>query len=402
MKMQNPHYLIENDMNDATRSAYAELKRSVLDGMTFNYLANLYLSILDTIDNSGSMKDGTNTDEMLADILAQIIRSKNAGSMVNSGQLAVAIIGEVNEAWEKILNATRAASNTMQDDLTNFDTIGEYEESLDDELAALKKSALKTYCELHGIEAQPDEEREDVQPDTKRTAHEEAVERITSALESVVDYPAGGATYAMLSNTLSLLEDHADNDGARALFEAVQIILDGDDDGDPADTIREQICSIVGYADDGKTDEMLDDILASIAKVASNRETEALIAAARDILKTYSSQPDEETKRATAKFIDALTFSLDAPSEAGTNILEQYLRMKQDGKNKGEVLGKLASLLKIVNIYAIDDANKEEYGPAAIVLADIDLDKIDYDAAAEKLAENFDIFAEQGHWYPAE
>lgn len=135
-------------------------------------------------------------------------------------------------------------------------------------------------------EAHVDAAGHDAQEGAQQDDEESAADIIREAICGVVGYPADGTTVdEMLDGTLDDLEAIIDDDETKAVFDAARIILDGEDDGDPADTMREQLCSIVGYATDGKTDAMLDDILDSLAKKAPNRETEALIEAARDIMK---------------------------------------------------------------------------------------------------------------------
>lgn len=198
MKLQNPHYLIHTEMNDATRSAYARLKRKGAFGMTFD-------------DAAGR------TSEKVIKALMDIIKQDEAA---RNGEAHVDAAGH------------DAQEGAQQDD------------------------------------------------------EESAADIIREAICGVVGYPADGTTVdEMLDGTLDDLEAIIDDDETKAVFDAARIILDGEDDGDPADTMREQLCSIVGYATDGKTDAMLDDILDSLAKKAPNRETEALIEAARDIMK---------------------------------------------------------------------------------------------------------------------
>ena len=408
MKMQNPHYLIHTEMNDATRSAYARLKRKGAFGMTFDGLANLYAATLDYIGER-ELKEGTSAEEIAADLLAIMINEKSLPDIlrddnVDTKQISAAVVGEVNAAWQDIGRATRAASNAMQDALTNADGLDDFAEKLDVMLDGLKKSALEAYSSLHVIEAAKtprgmvqaaifgskpyvmiadildeldgmkrsatwkekavltaaedivqnnadvhlaagnirsrmtsatekplpfaeaknflsttlddaagrtsekvikalmdiikqdeaarngeahvDAAGHDAQEGAQQDDEESAADIIREAICGVVGYPADGTTVdEMLDGTLDDLEAIIDDDETKAIFDAARIILDGEDDGDPADTMREQLCSIVGYATDGKTDAMLDDILDSLAKKAPNRETEALIEAARDIMK---------------------------------------------------------------------------------------------------------------------
>lgn len=411
MKLQNPHYLIHTEMNDATRSAYARLKRKGAFGMTFDGLANLYAATLDYIGER-ELKEGTSAEEIAADLLEITVNEKSLPDLlrddnVDTKQISAAVVGEVNAAWQDIGRATRAASNAMQDALTNADGLDDFAEKLDVMLDGLKKSALDAYYTLHvteatakkelpynmiraaifgnkpyimdtdildeladmkksaawrvktvltsaedivrdhlGIhlaagnirarmtsatetplpfaeaknflptalddaagrtsekvikalmdivkqdeaarngEAHVDAAGHDAQEGAQQDDEESAADIIREAICGVVGYPADGTTVdEMLDGTLDDLEAIIDDDETKAVFDAARIILDGEDDGDPADTMREQLCSIVGYATDGKTDAMLDDILDSLAKKAPNRETEALIEAARDIMK---------------------------------------------------------------------------------------------------------------------
>lgn len=129
MKLQNPHYLIHTEMNDATRSAYAKLKRNGASGMTFDDFANLYAATLDYIEGR-ELEEGTSAEEIAADLLAVTINAKLPDIFKSDGidtkQISAAVVGEVNAAWQDIGRATRAASNAMQDALTKADGLDDF------------------------------------------------------------------------------------------------------------------------------------------------------------------------------------------------------------------------------------------------------------------------------------
>ena len=157
----------------------------------------------------------------------------------------------------------------MQDTLTNFDNMADFEADLDKTLATTRHKLKNVFARIHGIKQES-------------TAASTICEYIEDAIGSPTDGDSRGAT----DDLLAALAQDAPNKETEAVIDAARFILQGEDDGNPADTIREQLCSVVGYSTDGKTDAMLDETLEALADMATDSALTAVMQAARDILKT--------------------------------------------------------------------------------------------------------------------
>lgn len=274
MKIQNPHYLIHTVMDEETRSTFQQMQRGELAGrLDFNHLASLYMSFISAID-ADKLKDADDIREVAAATLAQVIheRLEDAGidtDGVNEEQLAAAIAGSIGEAYDDTMTEYINEAREMQDTLTNFDNMADFEADLDKTLATTRHKLKNVFARIHGIKQEST-----------------AASTICEYIEDAIGSPTDGDSRGAADDLLAALAQDAPNKETEAVIDAARFILQGEDDGNPADTIREQLCSVVGYSTDGKTDAMLDETLEALADMATDSALTAVMQAARDILKT--------------------------------------------------------------------------------------------------------------------
>lgn len=328
MKMQNPHYLIHTEMNDATRSAYARLKRKGAFGMTFDGLANLYAATLDYIGER-ELKEGTSAEEIAADLLAIMINEKSLPDLlrddnVDTKQISAAVVGEVNAAWQDIGRATRAASNAMQGALTNADGLDDFEKNIDIMLAELKKITLEAYSSLHVIEAQ-----DDAQPEEKTGRKKTAPEAIRDA---ACFY--GDKRDIVALDILKELEHSTTSNEEAAILAAAREIIERNADTFAAGIVRTKFAEAGG----GNLYDALTDIY------NANITTANVIKSIMDIVKQdeaarngedraeHDDAAGSDTHEKAAKIItDTLELVIDFPRNATSGVLEE---LSKDAPNE--------------------------------------------------------------------
>ena len=156
----------------------------------------------------------------------------------------------------------------MQDTLTNFDNMADFEVNLDKTLATTRHKLKNVFARIHGIKQEST-----------------AASTICEYIEDAIGSPTDGDSRGAADDLLAALAQDAPNKETEAVIDAACFILQGEDDGNPADTIREQLCALVGYSTDGKTVEMLDETLAELADKTDDSALAAVMHAARYILK---------------------------------------------------------------------------------------------------------------------
>lgn len=261
MNLSEPIESITASMDAATREAYAGIKK----GASFSETITLYLSF---IDYAKQKNEHSPIYADAAEMLALTLKAKLPDG-IDTDKIAAAIAGSIGEAYDDTMTECINEAREMQDTLTNFDNMADFEADLDKTLATTRHKLKNVFARIHGIKQEST-----------------AASTICEYIEDAIGSPTDGDSRGAADDLLAALAQDAPNKETEAVIDAARFILQGEDDGNPADTIREQLCSVVGYSTDGKTDAMLDETLEALADMATDSALTAVMQAARDILKT--------------------------------------------------------------------------------------------------------------------